>query len=68
MAMNAEAAVRTETVEYADGPVSVDAVKAFVEEMRAAKVDYEVIIYGGAAHGFTNLGSAAYNEPADRRS
>jgi dienelactone hydrolase len=51
-----------------DASVSMDAVKAFVEEMRAAKVDYQVVIYGGAVHGFTNSASAAYNEPADRRS
>jgi len=50
-------------------------VKAFEEEMRSAKVDWQMISYGNAVHSFTNpeAGSdnsrgAAYNEKADRRS
>jgi dienelactone hydrolase len=50
-------------------------VAAFAEEMRADKVDYQIIIYGGAVHAFTNPASGddpsknvAYNAAADRRS
>ena len=50
-------------------------VSAFEEEMRKAKVDWQLVAYGGAVHSFTdwNAGSdnskgAAYNEKADRRS
>jgi len=50
-------------------------VAAFQEEMRQAKVDWQIVIYGGAVHSFSNPGSgddpsigSAYNEKADRRS
>ena len=50
-------------------------VQAFEDEMRAAGVDWQVVIYGGAVHAFTNPASgndksrgAAYNAAADRRS
>ena len=43
--------------------------------LRAAGVDYEVVLYGGAVHAFTqkeagsdNSKGAAYNEKADHRS
>jgi dienelactone hydrolase len=48
---------------------------AFEDEMRQAKVDWQLVKYGGAVHSFTevnaganNLQGAAYNEKADRRS
>ena len=48
---------------------------AFEQEMRRAKVDWEITFYGGAVHSFTQpmAGSdpsqgAAYQEQADRRS
>ncbi len=49
---------------------------AFQKEMRdAVNVDWQLIIYGGAVHGFTNPGNGndpsmglAYNESADKRS
>ena len=48
---------------------------AFENELRAAKVDWRLIQYGGAVHSFTqplagndNAKGAAYNERADRRS
>jgi dienelactone hydrolase len=45
------------------------AVAAFEDEMRAAHVDWQVMNFGGAVHGFTNSGNKkAYNEAADRRS
>jgi dienelactone hydrolase len=60
----------------ADDPyVPGEQVAAFIEEMRAANVDWQMISYGGAVHSFTNPGAgednsrgAAYNESADRRS
>ena len=48
---------------------------AFAEEMRQAKVDWQLFSYGGAVHSFTdwnagndNSKGAAYNEKADKRS
>lgn len=50
-------------------------VAAFQQEMRDAKVDWEMVYYGGAVHSFTNPDSGndpgkgvAYNAEADRRS
>lgn len=60
----------------ADDPyVKPEAVHAFLEEMENAGVDYQLIFYSGAVHGFTQKGSGndpsrgvAYNANADRRS
>ena len=59
----------------ADDPNVNPEVAGFQEEMRNAKVDWEMISYGNAVHSFTdwNAGSdnskgAAYNEKADKRS
>ena len=60
----------------ADDPwVPPDHVKAFEDEMRGAKVDWQLVKYADAVHSFTNpdAGSdnskgAAYNANADRRS
>jgi dienelactone hydrolase len=60
----------------ADDPfVPKDQVLAFQDEMRKAGVDWQMDMYGGAVHSFTNPDSgndpskgAAYNEKADRRS
>ena len=48
---------------------------AFEDELRAAKVDWQITFYGGAVHAFTqpmagndNSQGAAYNAEADRRS
>ena len=50
-------------------------VAAFQQEMRQAKVDWEMVYYGGAVHSFSNPDSGndpskgvAYNAEADRRS
>lgn len=59
----------------ADDPfVPAKDLAAFEDEMRAAKVDWQLIQYGGAVHsftqpdpGFVNPG-AHYNEKADKRS
>ena len=59
----------------ADPYVKPEAVRGFVEEMEAAKVDYQLIMYAGAVHAFTQTGAGddpskgvAYNAAADRRS
>ncbi|HAV63848.1 MAG TPA: dienelactone hydrolase [Verrucomicrobiales bacterium] len=60
----------------ADDPFVPDAeVAAFAEEMRAAKVDWQLVEYGNAVHSFTdwnagtdNSRGAAYNLLADLRS
>jgi dienelactone hydrolase len=49
-------------------------VAAFEKEMEDAKVDWQLVAYGGAVHTFTNWNlpttgmPAAYNEKADKRS
>ncbi len=50
-------------------------ITAFQEEMRQAKVDWQMVYYGGAVHSFTNpdagkagIKGVAYDEAADRRS
>lgn len=60
----------------ADDPFSSSKdVAAFQEELRKAGVDYQIVLYGGAVHAFTNPDSgndsstgAAYNVSADVRS
>ena len=58
-----------------DPHVPVKDVEAFENEMRAGNVDWQLVVYGGSVHGFTNPASgndksrgAAYDEKADRRS
>jgi dienelactone hydrolase len=60
----------------ADDPlVPPGEVLAFEEEMRKARVDWHMVIYGSAVHSFSNPAAgddpsrgAAYNEKADKRS
>lgn len=60
----------------ADDPFESPAeIAAFQEEMRQAKVDWQMVYYGGAVHSFTNRESGkagikgvGYNEAADHRS
>ncbi|HZT33916.1 MAG TPA: dienelactone hydrolase family protein [Bryobacteraceae bacterium] len=60
----------------ADDPMIPQAqVQAFIEEMSRAGADYQVIVYGGAKHSFTNpragergIEGLAYNQLADERS
>jgi dienelactone hydrolase len=58
-----------------DPYVKPEAVRGFVDEMEAAGVDYQLIMYAHAVHAFTQKEAgndpskgAAYNEAADRRS
>jgi dienelactone hydrolase len=54
--------------------VPMDHVKTFVEEMNAAEVDYQLIAYSGAMHGFTHVNAdgstpgVAYHKATDERS
>ncbi len=60
----------------ADDPfVPPEQLKAFEDEMRGGKVDWQLVKYSGAVHSFTNpeagndnAKGAAYNATADRRS
>jgi dienelactone hydrolase len=58
-----------------DPYVPMEQVNAFVQQMDSAKIDYQLIMYSNAVHGFTNPNNgtdnskgAAYNENADQRS
>jgi dienelactone hydrolase len=58
-----------------DPYVKPEEVAAFSKEMTDAKVDWQLISYGGAVHSFTNPAAgndpskgAAYEEAADKRS
>ena len=58
-----------------DAFVPPEQVAAFEEEMRQAGVDWQVIVYGGAHHAFTNpdadkfgIPNIKYQPEADRRS
>jgi len=59
----------------ADPFVKLDELQAFVAEMEAARVDYQLVLYAGAVRAFTQReagtdpsAGAAYNAAADRRS
>lgn len=39
-----------------DGRVPTKQVTGFIDEMNAARIDYQLIVYGGAMHGFTHDG------------
>ena len=48
----------------ADDPlIPVEARLAFEQEMRAAKVDWQMTLYGNVAHSFTNPNAATMNNP-----
>ena len=56
-----------------DPHVPMAQLNAFVEEMNGANADWQLVIYGGAMHGFTHetgphLPGMAYNAAADARS
>ena len=55
-----------------DPIVSLAQVAAFEEQMSKTSVDWQVCIYGGAMHAFTNpaanVEGMAYHATADRRS
>jgi dienelactone hydrolase len=58
-----------------DGLIPAEQITTFIDNLKAAKADFQFIQYGGARHSFTNPDAArygmqplAYNEAADRRS
>lgn len=46
-----------------DRMVPADQRDAFVKEMTAAKADWQLVLYGGAQHSFTNPAAARHNVP-----
>ena len=46
-----------------DPHVPMAQVNAFIEEMNDAGVDWQLIVYGGAMHGFTHENAAGYSVP-----
>lgn len=68
--------VRVLVLHGADDPYESETeIKAFQNEMRVAKADWEMVYYSNAVHSFTDKGAgtdnskgAAYNEKADKRS
>ena len=56
-----------------DPHVPTQQVTSFIEEMNAAGTDYELIVYGGAMHGFTHdvgpqMPGVEYHATSDKRS
>jgi dienelactone hydrolase len=56
-----------------DPHVAIAQVPEFIEEMNAARTDYQLIVYGGALHGFTHdvglqAPGVAYHAVSDQRS
>ena len=52
----------------ADASVTMDHVATLAQELEAAGAPYEIQIYSGAPHGFTEFGSDRYQERADQES
>ena len=51
-----------------DASVSMDDVAALARDMESAGVPYEIQVYSGAPHGFTEFGSGRYQKRADEQS
>jgi dienelactone hydrolase len=52
----------------ADTSVTMDHVATLAQELEAAGTPYEIQVYSGAPHGFTEFGSDRYQERADQES
>jgi len=52
----------------ADSAISMENFAGLAIELEAAGIPHEMIAYGGAQHGFTVFGEAAYQEAADKKS
>lgn len=52
----------------ADSSVTMEHVAALSEELEAAEVTYQIEVYSGAPHGFTEFDSDRYQERADQQS
>jgi dienelactone hydrolase len=55
-------------IAHARHPVSMDDVAALARELESAGVLYEIQVYSGAPHGFTEFGSDRYQKRADEQS
>jgi len=51
-----------------DPGVNREQLNGLIDEMRDAKVDYQLVVYNLNVHPFTVIGGSSYNEDADRRS
>lgn len=49
-----------------DGFVKPEQIEQFHQQMKDAKIDYQLISYGGAVHSFTNPNADKYNVPGVR--
>jgi dienelactone hydrolase len=52
----------------ADRAIPLKQVSDIGEQLEAVKANYEIQIYSGTAHAFTVMGSASYQEVADKKS
>ena len=52
----------------ADKNITMDHYASLAKELEQAKVDHEMITYGGAPHAFTVFGSNRYRQNADKKS
>ncbi len=52
----------------ADTSITMEDVAALSRELEAARVSYEIQVYSGAPHGFTNFNSDRYRKDADEKS
>ena len=52
----------------ADSSVSMDDVAALSQELESTGIPYEIQVYSGAPHGFTEFGSDRYQKRADEQS
>ncbi|MBF0520395.1 MAG: dienelactone hydrolase family protein [Nitrospirae bacterium] len=75
-ATNSNIKTRVLVLHGADDPFTPpEVMRAFEDEMRHDKVDWQMVLYGNAVHAFTNPATGsdnskgvAYNEKADKRS
>jgi len=52
----------------ADSMISMTQFSELADQLEAQKVDYEMIVYGGAPHAFTVFGQESYRKEADEKS
>lgn len=52
----------------ADASIPIEHVATLSKELEEAGVTYEMVVYSGAPHAFTNFGSERYRERADKLS
>ena len=52
----------------ADTAITMDQFAGLANELEAARIDHEMITYGGAKHAFTVFDGNRYHEMADKKS